>query len=175
MDLGLEEPKEEDPNTDPGNRGNGSIDHKDNGVKYFPIGVPSGDEPGLRGNMQPQAVRRNYLCERFYKIRPPSFEGFTNPLDAEEWLSMKETILDFMELKDDEKIIYTSYVLRKEARYWWEAVKTRRNVLEMAQADFVYKFNKKFLNPTVLGAQQIEFLKFTHGNMTIVEAIKKYE
>ena len=39
-----------------------------------------------------------------------------------------ETILDFMELNDDEKIICAAYVLRKKARYWWEAVKTRRNI-----------------------------------------------
>ena len=86
-----------------------------------------------------------------------------------------ETILDFMELKDDEKIICAAYVLRKEACRWWKAVKTRRNVQEMARADFVYKFNKKFFNPTVLGAQQIKFLNFKHGNMTVAEAVKKYE
>ena len=50
-------------------------------------------------------------------MKPPSFEGSTNPLDAEEWLSTMETILDFMELKDDEKIVCAAYVLRKEARY----------------------------------------------------------
>ena len=38
-------------------------------------------------------------------MKPPSFEGSTNPLDAEEWLSTMETILNFMELNDDEKII----------------------------------------------------------------------
>ena len=76
-------------------------------------------------------------------MKPPSFKGFTNPLDAEEWLSTIETILDFMELNDEEKIICAAYVLRKEACYWWEAVKTRRNVWEMTWADFVCKFNKK--------------------------------
>ena len=61
-------------------------------------------------------------------MKPPLFEGSINPLDAEEWLSTMETILDFMELNDDEKIICVAYVLRKEARYWWDAVKTRRNI-----------------------------------------------
>ena len=81
-------------------------------------------------------------------MKPPSFEGSTNPLDVEESLSTIETILDFMELNDEEKIICVAYVLKKEARYWWEVVKTRRNIQEMTWADFVYEFNKKFFNPT---------------------------
>ena len=93
-------------------------------------------------------------------MKPPLFEGSTNPLDAEDWLTTMETILDFMELKDDENIICAAYALRKEARYWWDAVKTRRNIREMTRAEFVYEFHKKFFNPTALSAQQTEFLNF---------------
>ena len=50
-------------------------------------------------------------------MKPPSFEGSTNPLDAKEWLYLMETILDFMEL-NREKIICAAYLLKKEARYW---------------------------------------------------------
>ena len=60
---------------------------------------------------------REYLCERLCKMKPLSFEGSTNPLDTEEWISIMETILDFMELNNDEKIICAAYVLRKEVRY----------------------------------------------------------
>ena len=45
----------------------------------------------------------------------------------------------------------------------------------MAWADFVYKFNKKFYNPTALSAQQTEFLNFKHDNMIVAEAIKKFK
>ena len=69
-------------------------------------------------------------------MKPPSFEGFTNPLDAEEWLSSMETILDFMELGDREMIICAAFMLKREARYWWESVKARRNVRTMLWADF---------------------------------------
>ena len=128
MDLEHEIHEEEDVNMDRGNRGNDDNDHRDNGAEDFPIRVPRGVEPGRRGNPQPQPVRREYLCERFYKMKPPSFKGFTNSLDAEEWLSTIEIILNFMELNDEGKIICAAYVLGKEACYWWEAVKTRRNV-----------------------------------------------
>ncbi|KAL5549498.1 hypothetical protein UlMin_004729 [Ulmus minor] len=108
-------------------------------------------------------------------MKPPSFEGSTNPLDAEEWLSSMETILDFMELDDRERIICAAFMLKREARYWWESVKARRNVRTMLWADFVYEFNKKFFNPTALSAQQTEFLSLKQDNMTVAEAVKKFE
>ena len=45
----------------------------------------------------------------------------------------------------------------------------------MSCADFVYEFNKNFFNPTALSAQQTEFLNFKQDNMTVAEAVKKFE
>ncbi|KAL5559060.1 hypothetical protein UlMin_035271 [Ulmus minor] len=132
-------------------------------------------QQGVARNPPPRPMRREYLCERLCKMKPPLFEGTTNPLEAEDWLSTMETILDFMELRDEEKITCAVYVLRKEARYWWDAVKTRRVVQAMSWADFVYEFNKKFFNPTALSAQQTEFLNFKQENMTVADAVRKFE
>ncbi|KAL5578682.1 hypothetical protein UlMin_011124 [Ulmus minor] len=87
-------------------------------------------------------MRQEYLCERLGKMKPPSFEGSTNPLDAEEWLSSMETILDFMELNDKERIICAVFMLKREAS---------------------------------LSAQQTEFLSLKQDNMTVAEAVKKFE
>ena len=45
----------------------------------------------------------------------------------------------------------------------------------MSWVDFVYEFNKNFFNPTMLSAQQTEFLNFKQDNMTVAEAVKKFE
>lgn len=52
-------------------------------------------------------------------MKPTTFEGSTNRLDAEEWLSSIQLIVDFMELNDREKVFRASYMLKKKARYWW--------------------------------------------------------
>ena len=77
--------------------GDDGNNHEGNGVEDPPIGVPLGHGPELQADPQPQLVHREYLCERLCKMKLPSFEWSTNPLDAEEWLSSIETILDFME------------------------------------------------------------------------------
>ena len=86
-----------------------------------------------------------------------------------------ETILDFMELDDRERIICATYMLKRKAHYWQESVKARRNVRAMLWADFVYEFNKKFFNPTALSAQQTQFLNFKQDSMTVAEAIKIFK
>ncbi|KAL5565685.1 hypothetical protein UlMin_028849 [Ulmus minor] len=105
-----------------------------------PAGAPGGVGPRIARNLPPRPMRREYLCERLCKMKPPLFEGTTNPLEAEDWLSTMETILDFMELRDKEKITCAVYVLRKEAR-----------------------------------AQQTEFLNFKQENMTVTDAVRKFE
>ena len=107
-------------------------------------------------------------------MNPKEFEGSTNPLDAEEWLSSIQIIMEFMELNDQERIICASYMLKRESRYWWETVKDRIIVHKMTWEDFKTEFNRKFYNPTAMSAQQIKFLN-QQGNMTVAEAVKKFE
>ena len=104
-------------------------------------------------------------------MKSPSFEGSTNPLTLKSGCLQWRLFLTLW----SSKMMRRSYVLRKEARYWWDTVKTRRDIWAMSWADFVYEFNKKFFNPTALSAQQTEFLNFKQDNMTIAEAIRKFE
>ena len=45
----------------------------------------------------------------------------------------------------------------------------------MTWNDFVREFNHKYYNPTTLRAQQNEFLNLKQGNMTVMEAVRKFE
>ena len=62
-------------------------------------------------------IRQEPLYESFGRMKPAPFEGSTDPLEAEEWLSSMETILDFMELGDMERVIWASYMLKRDARH----------------------------------------------------------
>ena len=47
-------------------------------------------------------IQQEPLYARFGKMKPTEFAGSTDPLEAEEWISFMETILDFMQLNDQE-------------------------------------------------------------------------
>ena len=90
-------------------------------------------------------------------MRAPEFEGSPDPLVADEWLSNLQVILNFMNLSVREKVRCASFVLKNDARYWWETVYMRRDVYLMSWADFVGEFNTKFFNMQATNAQQREF------------------
>ena len=59
-----------------------------------------------------------------------------------------------MNLTDQEKVKCASFILKKDARYWWETVVLRRDVNKLSWADFVAEFNTKFFNMRAMNAQQ---------------------
>ena len=87
-------------------------------------------------------------------MNPNEFEGSSNPLDAKKWLSSVQLIMDFMELNERERVFCASFMFKREARYWWDSVKARRDVNAMTWAEFVEEFNRKIFNPTAMSAQQ---------------------
>ena len=50
-------------------------------------------------------------------MNAPEFEGATDLLVADEWLASIQVLLNFMNITDKEKVLYTSHVLKKDARY----------------------------------------------------------
>ncbi|KAL5570724.1 hypothetical protein UlMin_020321 [Ulmus minor] len=118
---------------------------------------------------------REPLYARFGKMKPTEFARSTDPLEAEEWLSSIETILEFMQLTDQEHVSCASFMFKKDAHHWWSTVKMTRDVTVMTWVDFVREFNQKYYNSAILRAQQDEFMNLKQGNMTVIEAVNKFE
>ncbi|KAL5553447.1 hypothetical protein UlMin_040848 [Ulmus minor] len=137
-------------------------------------------EPEIEQPVPPRApehpvIRQEPLYERFRRMKPDEFEGSSDPLVAEEWISSIPTILDFMHLNECEKVLCATYVLKKDARYWWETVKMRRNVQDMTWDEFIVEFNQKYYNRMAMRAQQNEFINIKQGNMSVTEAVHKFD
>ena len=75
----------------------------------------------------PQAPATLHPLEPFHKLfrkqHPPVFESGIDPFDAEEWINSIENFFDFMQLNEREKVSCASYMLKKDARIWWDVVK----------------------------------------------------
>ena len=89
------------------------------------------------------------LYERFRKQGPPVFEGNTDPLVAEEWMRSMETIFEFMQLNDHEKVSCATYMLKKDARYWWDIIRQSRAPAQMLWTEFQTLFNNKYYSTAV--------------------------
>ena len=106
---------------------------------------------------------RETLYIRFSKLKPKAFKGTTDPYEAEDWLHSTQAILEAMELSDKEKIQCATFMLKKEARYWWRTVKKRIDVSTTTWEEFVTEFNLKYFNSEMVIAQQTEFHNLKQG------------
>nr|GEY03918.1 zinc finger, CCHC-type, retrotransposon Gag domain protein [Tanacetum cinerariifolium] len=61
--------------------------------------------------------------ERFNKQKPRSFEKATSPVDAKNWISHMEKILDVMGCEDAFKTRLAMYKFEGDALAWWKAYK----------------------------------------------------
>ncbi|GMN72167.1 hypothetical protein TIFTF001_052802, partial [Ficus carica] len=134
-------------------------------VPVAPVAVPPA----------PRVRTPEELYDSFRRMKAPEFEGSTNPIDADNWLIDLQVILNFLRLSDQEKILCASFVLKKDARLWWEAVQIRWDVTQMTWEDFVDEFKEKYFNIEDMEAQQDELSNFRQGNLSVAEAVQKFE
>ncbi|GMN36500.1 hypothetical protein TIFTF001_042448 [Ficus carica] len=134
-------------------------------VPVVPVAVPPA----------PRVRTPEELYDSFRRMKAPEFEGSTNPIEVDNWLIDLQVILNFLRLSDQEKVICASFVLRKDARLWWETVQIRRDVTQMTWEDFVEEFKEKYFNTEVMEAQQDELSNFRQGNLSVAEAVQKFE
>ena len=71
------------------------------------------------------------FCGRFHEYYPLVFEGGLDPFRAEQWMAMISSILDSMGLVGHDRVACATYVLRDDARTWWEVVSQTRDTYVM--------------------------------------------
>ncbi|GMN69164.1 hypothetical protein TIFTF001_038218 [Ficus carica] len=100
----------------------------------------------------PLAQTPEELYDKFRRMKASEFEGSTNPIEADNWL------IDLQMLASGGK-----------------QFRSARDVTQMTWEDFVEEFKEKYFNTEVMEAQQDEFDKFRQGNLSVAEAVKKFE
>lgn len=103
--------------------------------EQIPIPIPVAEVP------QVQASVTNILMsvadgEPWYeKLRSqylPIFEGGTDQTRAERWLALITSIMNYMEMEDQERMTCAVELLRGDARIWWGVVAQLKDVHTMS-------------------------------------------
>ncbi|XP_060972255.1 uncharacterized protein LOC133038188 [Cannabis sativa] len=102
--------------------------------------------------MNPEPIQRfEPVYERFRKQQPPIFNGSSDSLEAEEWLRSVESILEYMDLNDRERVSCAASLLKKDARIW------------------------KYYSAAILAAKEDEFMNLRQNNLTITEYARQFD
>ena len=120
-------------------------------------------------------VNREPLFERFRKQHPPTFEGSTDPLVAEQWMDLITSTLDFMGVIGNDRVSCASYMLRDDARIWWGVVSQIRDVRAMTWEQFQCLFNEKYFSDVIRSSKMEEFVSLAQGKMTVSEYAQVFD
>ncbi|XP_057471276.1 uncharacterized protein LOC130760096 [Actinidia eriantha] len=120
-------------------------------------------------------ARGTTLHEQFMKLNPPEFMGATDPLVAEEWLKKLDTIFEVMEVTDEQKLLLATFMLRGEARNWWESMRRMQpeGVLVSWQR-FVEIFNDQYFPRIYRLQKEQEFMSLKKRTMSVAEFEEKF-
>ena len=64
-----------------------------------------------------------------------------------------------MQLNEREKVYCAVYMLKRDARIWWDVIRQTRDTTQMTWTEFQFVFNEKYYNTTVLATKVNEFSK----------------
>ena len=59
-----------------------------------------------------------------------------------------ELVFKTINLRDQKKVVCATFLLKKDARYWWEVTTIGRDVEKIFWSEFVKLFNENFYNIT---------------------------
>ncbi|KAG6473428.1 hypothetical protein ZIOFF_067344 [Zingiber officinale] len=115
------------------------------------------------------------VYKQFRELGPTEFKDTTDPIAAKGWIRSLETIFDFMQLTDADKVRCAIFMLWDDARVWWEGARLTVDLTILTWADFKEVFYGKYFavdNRTRLAR---EFLELRQGDMTVVEYVRRFE
>ncbi|XP_062094401.1 uncharacterized protein LOC133800456 isoform X1 [Humulus lupulus] len=90
-------------------------------------------------------------------------------------MNMISLILDFMRVEGSERVACASYMLRDDARIWWDVVSQQRNVAVMTWEEFKSIFNEKYYIVVVRATKVDEFINLTQNRSTVTEYAIKFD
>ncbi|KAI3451367.1 hypothetical protein Pfo_008032 [Paulownia fortunei] len=99
-------------------------------------------------------------------MEPVDFNGGSDPMIAEEWVKSLDTIFDYMRIDDAEKVLCAIFLLKKDARTWWEGAKLAVNMEELTWKRFKTIFYDKYFTRDARSLRVKEFLELKQGGMS---------
>ncbi|XP_073120033.1 uncharacterized protein [Henckelia pumila] len=119
------------------------------------------------------ANRRN--PQEFKDLGPQEFKGGVDPLVAEEWVQSVETIFDYMQLTDADRVRCVIFMFCDDARVWWQGARSAVDMTTLTWNGFKDVFYEKYFTISTRTRLAREFLELRQGSMSIAEYVKKFE
>ena len=123
----------------------------------------------------PQVPENATICEKFMKLHPKEFNGETDPMVAEEWIKSLECIFNYMRLGDADKVSCAVYMLKNDARIWWEVTQVAVAGEQLTWERFKTVFYDKYFTADTKAEKVSQFFNLRQEGMSVSEYVRKFE
>ncbi|KAF3445923.1 hypothetical protein FNV43_RR11100 [Rhamnella rubrinervis] len=127
----------------------------------------------LVGQSTPQqSTRIGAMVEQFKQFHPIEFDSSINHLIVENWFRELEKVLMLMDFTEAQKVVCASFMLKEEARHWWDMVKRAYHTEQNPMVWIQYKtlFLAKFFPLLKQKEKEAEFLSLKQVDLSLLIA-----
>ena len=110
--------------------------------------------------------------ERVQKLGAKPYDGSGDPEEAWLWLDRVNKVYGVMGCTDEQRVLFSSFLMEDRAKDWWDAVE-RRYPDGIAWDQFQQEFTDRFFPQSHKDAKIEEFFKLEQKNMSVFEYEKK--
>ena len=88
---------------------------------------------------------------------------------------MMENIFEFVQIEYVDRVKCAVYMLRKDARILWDAIKKTRDVATITWIEFLIEFNSKYYNQTAINSKVAELTMLQQWSMSVLEYVRQFD
>lgn len=127
-------------------------------------------------NQVPPAQNQQVQATPFKAIKgvhPPEFHGTNDPTKAQAWIKEIEKAFKIVQVLENQKTTFATYMLKGEANFWWESKETREEQV-VTWDRFKDLFFEKYFPQTMKNKMEMQFLELKQGDMSVEQYEAKF-
>ncbi|XP_073020120.1 uncharacterized protein [Primulina eburnea] len=115
------------------------------------------------------------VFEKFIRLNLKEFRGTTDPFLAEGWNPSLELHFQYLDMRDDDQVKCTAYMLRDDSSLWWGGAAHGVNLATLTWEQFKEMFYVKYFPEDVKGRLTREFMSLQQGDLSMADFIRKFD
>jgi hypothetical protein len=123
-------------------------------------------------NQRPGGGRPQDRMGEFLRLKPPTFAGSSNPLDADDWLRTIKRKLEAIGCPENQRVQLAAHQLSGMALAWWDTFSEA--VRDATWAEFETAFREHHVPQGIVQLKEDEFRELTQGERTVSEYVHKF-
>jgi hypothetical protein len=123
-------------------------------------------------NQRPNGGRTQDRMGDFLRLKPPTFAGSSNPLDADDWLCTIKRKLEAIGCPENQRVQVAAHQLSGMALAWWDTFNV--TIRDATWAEFETAFWEHHVPQGLIQLKEDKFLELTQDRRSVREYVHKF-